>query len=128
MVTDIFFLDIFSRPFADCEHVSKINSDYISYLHGVIGVYLIYCSPITVRTLKLDVQPHLECTVSVWISCSYERNRDSFIDVHFFLISVYDNILCFTDVLPHLQAHRLSLQEKASDPLKEMLAFSNRDR
>lgn len=123
--------DIFSRPFADCEHVSKINSDYISYLHGVTGVYLIYCSRITARTLKLDLQPHLECTVSVWISCSYERNRDNFIDVHFFLTSVYDNILRFTEVnsvLPHLQAHRLSLQEKASDPLKEMLAFSNRDR
>lgn len=83
MMSDIFFLDIFSRPFADCEHVSKINSDYISYLLGVTGVYLIYCSRIIMRTLKLDLQPHLEYTVSVWISCSYERNRDSFIDVHF---------------------------------------------
>lgn len=127
-MTDIFFLDIFSRPFADGEHMSKIKSNYISYLHGVTGVYLIYCSCITVRTLKLDLQPHLECTVSVWISSSYERNIDSFIDVHFFLTSVYDNILRFTVVLPRLQAHRLSLQEKASDPLKEMLAFSNRDR
>lgn len=28
----------------------------------------------------------------------------------------------------HLQPHRLSLQVNASDPLKEMLAFSSRDR
>lgn len=82
MISDIFFLDIFSRPFADCEHVSKINSDYIRYLPGVTGVYLIYCSRITARTLKLDLQPHLEYTVPVWIFCSYEHNRDSFIDPH----------------------------------------------
>lgn len=31
-------------------------------------------------------------------------------------------------VFVHLQAHRLSLEVKASDPLKEMLAFSNKDR
>lgn len=88
----------------------------------------------SVRTLKLDQQPHLECIVSVWISCSCERDTGTIL---YMCISVYikifeslpDTVLSVADVDPvHLQAHRLSLQVNASDPLKEMLAFSSRDR
>lgn len=74
MMTVMFFLDILSRPSADWEHVSKINSNYISYLRGFTAVYLICCSRLTVRTLKLDQQPHLDRTVPVWMSPSCERN------------------------------------------------------
>lgn len=71
---------VLSWPFADWEHVWKINTNYISYLHGVAGVERFYLINSYFLLSSLCENPQIRSAAtsgmysSLWISCSCKRD------------------------------------------------------